>query len=143
MIKVAIGSDHGGFELKDGLIEHYKNSDVNMEDIGTYSLESCDYPDIANKVVEKVLNKEVDFGILICGTGVGISIAANRHKGIRAAIVYNDFVAKVVKQHNNANILVFGGRTMELNDVIRYIDIYRNSDFEGGRHERRIEKLDM
>ncbi|MFV0626451.1 MAG: ribose 5-phosphate isomerase B [Alphaproteobacteria bacterium] len=143
-MKIAIAADHGGFELKQSLMDYYqgKKGDVLLEDLGTHSKESCDYPDIAKLVVEKVLNKECEYGILICGTGVGISITANRYKGIRAALVYDEFVAKVVKEHNNANILVFGGRTMSLGDVVTYIEIFNSAKFEGGRHERRVEKMD-
>lgn len=142
-MKIAIASDHGGFELKQGLIEHYQPKGDTILDLGTDSEASCDYPDFADKMMPIVLNKEVDFGILICGTGVGMSIRANRYKGIRAALVYNEYVAQVVKEHNDVNVLVFGGRTMSLEDVIRYIDIYKSASFEGGRHERRITKLDL
>ncbi|MDD4556535.1 MAG: ribose 5-phosphate isomerase B [Alphaproteobacteria bacterium] len=143
-MKIAIAADHGGYGLKQALMAYYhnKNQDIKLEDLGTYSEESCDYPDVVKPVVAEVLNKQCDFGILICGTGVGISIAANRYKGIRAALVYNEFVAQVVKEHNNANILVFGGRTMTLEEVVRYIEIFNATSFEGGRHNRRIEKLD-
>lgn len=143
MEKIAIGSDHGGFELKEQLINHYKNQGVNFIDLGTHSSDSCDYPDIADKMAESVLSKQVDLGILICGTGIGISIAANRHKGIRAAILYDDFTAEVARVHNNANIIAFGGRTMSFEDVVKRIDIFLRSQYEGGRHQRRIDKMDL
>lgn len=142
MEKIAIGSDHGGFELKEKLINHYKNQGINFADLGTHSSDSCDYPDIADKMAESVLKGEVDLGILICGTGIGISIAANRHKGIRAAILYDDFTAEMARLHNNANIMVFGGRTMTFEDVVRRIDIFLKTKYEGGRHQRRLDKLD-
>ncbi len=142
MEKIAIGSDHGGFELKEKLINHYKNQGVNFVDLGTHSSDSCDYPDIADKMAESVLKGEADLGILICGTGIGISIAANRHKGIRAAILYDDFTAEMARQHNNANIMVFGGRTMEFEDVARRVGIFLQTKYEGGRHQRRLDKLD-
>lgn len=142
MEKIAIGSDHGGFELKQKLIEHYKKQGINLIDEGTCSSESCDYPDIADKMAESILNKWVDLGILICGTGIGISIAANRHKGIRAAILYDDFSAEMACAHNNANIMVFGGRTMKFEDVVKRIDIFLKTKYEGGRHQLRLDKLD-
>lgn len=143
MEKIAIGSDHGGFELKQQLINHYKNQGLNFIDIGTHSSDSCDYPDIANEMADSILSKQVDLGILICGTGIGISIAANRYKGIRAAILYDDFSAEVARVHNNANIIAFGGRTMRFEDVVKRIDIFLQAQYEGGRHQRRIEKLDL
>lgn len=142
MEKIAIGSDHGGFELKEKLIEYYKNKGIILADEGTYSSESCDYPDIADKMAADVLNKTVDWGILICGTGIGISIAANRHKGIRAALLYNEAAAEMAHAHNNANIIVFGGRTMAFEDVVKRIDIFMQTKYEGGRHQRRLDKMD-
>lgn len=142
MEKIAIGSDHGGFDLKEKLINHYKNQGVNLIDLGTYSSDSCDYPDIADKMAESVLKGDVDLGILICGTGIGISIAANRHKGIRAAVLYDDFTAEMARLHNNANIMVFGGRTMKFEDTVRRIGIFLQTKYEGGRHQRRLDKLD-
>ena len=141
-MNIAIASDHGGFELKGQLIEYYAKKGIILQDLGTHSTESCDYPLIARKMTNAVLNKEVDLGILICGTGIGISIAANRVKGIRAALLYNAEVACLAKQHNNANIVVFGGRTQKFEDVVSYLDAFLNAEFEGGRHLRRIGELD-
>ena len=141
-MKIAIASDHGGFELKEQIQKYFIFSGKDIIDLGTYSADSCDYPDIAHKMVEYILQKQADLGILICGTGVGISIAANRFKGIRAAILYDDFTAEMAKKHNNANIMVFGGRTMKAEDVIRRINIFLNTEFEGGRHSKRIEKIE-
>lgn len=140
-MKIAIASDHGGFELKEQLKQHY--ADLNFIDLGTYSTESVDYPDIADKMAQEILTNKADWGILICGTGIGISIAANRHKGIRAALLYSIETAKLAKQHNNANVIVFGGRTMKFDDVVAEIDAFRTEKYEGGRHQRRLDKLDM
>ena len=141
-MKIAIASDHGGFEMKQALIKYFAEHGQVLTDLGTDSTESVDYPDYANKMAEFILNKKADLGILICGTGIGISIAANRHKGIRAALLYNKFVAEKAKQHNNANIIVFGGRTMSVSEVIEYCNIFLNATFEGERHQRRLDKLD-
>ena len=141
-MNIAIASDHGGFELKEQLIEYYAKKGINLQDLGTHSTESCDYPLIARKMTDAILNKQADLGILICGTGIGISIAANRVKGIRAALLYNAEVARLAKQHNNANIVVFGGRTQKFEDVVLYLDAFLNAEFEGGRHLRRIGELD-
>ncbi len=141
-MKIAIASDHGGFELKQKLIEYYAKQGVALEDLGTHTAESCDYPLIARKMTDAVLSGRAENGILICGTGIGISIAANRVKGIRAALLYNEEVAHLAKEHNNANIAVFGGRMQKFEDVVRYLDIFLRAEFEGGRHLRRINELD-
>lgn len=140
---IAIASDHGGFELKEHMIAYYAKKGISLLDLGTYSSDSCDYPDIAKAMCEKITAGEVTVGILICGTGIGISIAANRYKGIRAAILYSNEVAVLARQHNNANIAVFGGRTMRFEEATGRMDIFLNTVFEGGRHERRICKLDV
>ena len=139
-MKIAIAADHGGFEMKEALKKHY--AEQNWLDLGTDSTASVDYPDFAEKMAHTILDKRADLGILICGTGVGISIAANRYKGIRAALVYNTEVARLAKQHNNANVLVFGGRIMAVDDVINSIDTFLHSEYEGGRHQRRLDKIE-
>ncbi len=141
-MEIAIASDHGGFELKQELIEHFAAEGLVLRDLGTHSADSCDYPDIARAMAETVLSGKAALGILICGTGIGISIAANRYHGIRAAVLYDDYVAEMAKRHNNANVLVFGGRTMKAEDVIRRIGIFLKNEFEGGRHSRRLEKIE-
>lgn len=141
-MKIAIASDHGGFDLKEQLKEYYARKGTKLDDLGTYSSESCDYPDIAKAMCDRILSGEAETGILICGTGIGISIAANRCRGIRAAILYSDEVAALARQHNNANIAVFGGRTMTFAEAARRMDIFLQTAFDGGRHERRISKLD-
>lgn len=141
-MKIAIAADHGGFELKQQLIAYYGAKGLALQDLGTHSSDSCDYPDIAKVMCEKIISGAAEVGILICGTGIGISIAANRCRGIRAAILYSDEVAELARQHNNANIAVFGGRTMTFEEVSKRMDIFLNSCFEGGRHERRVNKMD-
>ena len=142
MQKIAIASDHGGFELKEKLLDYYQNKKIQMLDLGTYSSESCDYPDEAQRMCDAIRNGDADCGILICGTGIGISIAANRCAQVRAALLYNDDVARLAREHNNANSAVFGGRTMTFDEVCRRMDIFLNTPFEGGRHQRRIDKIE-
>ena len=142
-MKIAIAADHGGFALKQKLIEAFTPKGYQFDDLGTNSEESVDYPDYAEKVCRALLAHKADLGILVCGSGIGISIAANRPKGIRAALLYSDEVAALARKHNNANIAVFGGRTMAEDDVLRRMQIFLNTEFEGGRHIRRIEKLDV
>ena len=142
-MKVAIGADHGGFDAKEKLVTYLKNKGYAVADMGTNSAESVDYPDFAEKVCQEILQQKADFGVLICGTGIGISIAANRYVGIRAALLYNDETAALARQHNNANIAVFGGRMMSVEDMEKRLDIFLNTGFEGGRHLRRIEKIDV
>ena len=141
-MQIAIAADHGGFELKEFLKAYYKNKVIEFVDLGTYSEESCDYPLIADKMAEYILAKKADAGELICGTGIGISIAANRHKGIRAALLYSEQVAALAREHNDANVAVFGARTQDKNEVVKYLDIFLNTPFSNGeRHCRRIAEL--
>ncbi len=142
-MKIAIASDHGGFERKADIIEYCAKKGLVLEDLGTHNTDSCDYPLIADKMADYIVNKKADLGILVCGSGIGISIAANRHKGIRAALLYNEQVAALAKEHNNANIAVFGGRTQSKEEVLKYLDIFLATPFSNGeRHIRRIEQLD-
>lgn len=140
-MQIAIAADHGGFELKEELKQRL--SALNLLDLGTFSADSVDYPDIAAKMVQTLRAGQADLGILLCGTGVGISMAANRCKGIRAALIYNNEVARLAKEHNNANILVFGGRTMQADEVAEYINTFLQTSYAGGRHQRRLDKLDL
>ena len=142
-MKIVAAADHGGFEMKNQIVEDLRKQGFAVEDLGTNSADSVDYPDFAEKATAKVLAGQADLGILVCGTGIGISIAANRHKGIRASILYDDYVAKVAREHNNANVLCFGGRTMTTEDVLRRIGIFLKAAYEGGRHDRRLCKLDL
>ncbi len=140
-MKIAIGSDHGGFKLKEIIKEYLINKGYSVSDLGCYSEESVDYPDYAEKVARAVANGEFDLGVLMCGTGIGISIAANKVKGIRAALCHDGLTARLAKQHNNANIICMGGRTTGIETAKDIIDNFLESEFEGGRHLRRINKI--
>ena len=141
VLKIAIASDHGGFELKQKIIESLAELKIEYEDFGSYTKESVDYPDYAFLVGSKVANKEFDRGILICGTGVGISIAANKVKGVRCALVHDVFTAKVTRQHNDSNILAMGGRVIgdELAKMI--VRTWLEEKFMGAHHIVRIDKI--
>lgn len=137
-MKIAIGNDHGGTDLKWEIKKYLEAKGYEIVNLGTDTKESCDYPVYAKKVADAVIAKEVDCGILICGTGVGISIAANKIKGIRAAVCSDTATARLVKQHNNANILAFGGRIVGVELAKDICDAYLEAEFEGDRHNRRI-----
>lgn len=140
-MKIGIGNDHSALELKAEIIEFLKEKGHEVVDYGTNSPESCDYPVYGEIVAHAVVNKEVDQGILICGTGLGISLAANKVKGIRAAVCSEPFTAKMARQHNNCNILAFGARVVggELAKMI--VETWLNTEFEGGRHQRRVDLI--
>lgn len=140
-MKIAIGSDHGGFELKGHVINYLRSKNIDVEDFGTYSEASVDYPDCAVPVCNAVLDKKADCGILICGTGIGISISANKITGIRAALCSDTYSARMTKQHNNANVICLGGRVIGRELAFDIIDAYLNAEFEGGRHQNRIDKI--
>ena len=144
-IRIALGSDHGGSELKEAIKIHLNESRsyIDVIDFGTHDTHSVDYPDVAQAVASSIVTEEVDIGILCCGTGIGVSMAANRLIGIRAALVFDAFTAEMAKAHNNANILCLGGRTTEPETACRLVDIWLDTDFEGGRHDRRLIKLDL
>ena len=138
---LAIGSDHGGFELKCHIIEHLKEIGVEYKDFGTYDEGSVDYPDIAEKVGKSVVSGESENGILICGTGIGISIAANKIKGVRAALCHDVYSAKMTKQHNNSNIICMGGRVIGRELAFMIVDTWLGEEFQGGRHADRVAKI--
>lgn len=138
---IAIGADHGGFELKEYIKKHLDEIGVEYKDYGTYSEASIDYPDCAAPVCKAVQDGASEKGILICGTGIGISMAANKYKGIRAALCGDVFSAKMSKQHNNANILCMGGRVTGRELAFMILDTWLETEFEGGRHEARIAKI--
>lgn len=140
-MKIAIASDHGGFELKSVIKKHLEESSYNVTDLGTYSPESCDYTDFAEKCASAVIDGKADFGIVVCGTGIGISIAANKIKGIRCALCYSPETARLSKEHNNANMIALGGRTTSGEQALNIVDAYISAEFLGGRHQRRIDKI--
>lgn len=140
---IALGSDHGGFRLKEEIIEHLKERNLAYKDFGTYSEESCDYPVYAKKVAEAVLNKDCQQGILICGTGIGISIAANRMKGIRAALCHDCFSAEATRTHNDANILAMGARVVGPGLALKVVDTFLDTPFSNDkRHIKRINLIE-
>lgn len=141
-MKIAIGSDHGGFHLKEDIREYLESEGIAYEDFGTYSDSSCDYPDIAAAVAPKVAAGEYDCGILICGTGIGIGIAANKVKGIRAALCHDTFSARASREHNNANILTLGERVIGPGLARDVVKVWLSSSFTGGRHARRVAKIE-
>ena len=138
---IAIGADHGGFELKEHIKKHLDELGLEYKDYGTYSEESVDYPDCAKPVCEAVMDGTADKGILICGTGIGIYIAANKHKGIRAALCSDVYSAKMTKVHNNANVICLGGRVTGRELAFMIVDAWLNAEYEGGRHQARIDKI--
>jgi len=140
-VKIAIGADHAGFNLKEEIKKHLEKKGIAVIDKGTYSTESVDYPDFGEAVAEAVVQKEVDFGIVICGTGIGISIAANKVPGIRAALCSDTFSAHSAREHNDANVLALGARVVGVGLALDIVDTFLGASFEGGRHARRVEKI--
>ena len=138
---IAIGSDHGGFELKGHIVEHLKEKGIEVKDFGVYNEDSVDYPDCAKPVCVAVLDGECERGILVCGTGIGISMAANKFKGIRAALCGDVFSAKMAKEHNNANVICLGERITGCDLALDIVKAYLGAEFMGGRHQRRIDKV--
>lgn len=138
---IALAADHGGFELKNLLAEKLAEWGYEPLDLGTYSTDSVDYPDMAAKMAEAVKAGKAERGVLVCGTGIGISIAANRFPFIRAALIHDAFGARLCREHNNANVIVFGGRTTGVEVAYDCLNIFLNTQFAGGRHARRVEKL--
>lgn len=137
-MKVAIGSDHGGFIYKEAIKQHLEHKHVEVIDVGPQEKASVDYPSYGIAVGEKVRDKVADFGVVVCTSGEGITIAANKVEGVRAGIGYNDDVSRLLREHNDANVIGFGEQHMDLNDVLRRVDIFLNAKFAGERHERRV-----
>lgn len=141
LMKVAFASDHAGYSLRQHLMERMKEKGYEVKDFGTFSEESCDYPDFAHPAAEAVESGDCDFGICMCGSGNGIQMTLNKHQGIRAALCWIPEIASLAKQHNNANILVLPARFISTEDADRIVDAYLVAQYEGGRHQRRIDKI--
>lgn len=141
-MKIAVGSDHGGLELKNAIKEHLEKLGHEVIDVGTYTKESCHYPIFGKAVANKVAAKECEYGVVVCTSGEGISMAANKVKGVRCGIAYNDEVARLMRQHNNANVIAFGQKYTTTEEGLRRVDIFLNTEFEGGRHQTRVDMLD-
>jgi ribose 5-phosphate isomerase B len=140
-MKLAIASDHGGFDLKKEILSFLKQKNIEAADLGPENTVSVDYPDYAVKVAEAVSTGRADAGLLLCGTGVGMCIAANKFKNVRAAVVEDIFSAKMAKEHNNANILCLGGRVVDAKKAKELVAVWLDTKYEGGRHDRRLDKI--
>lgn len=140
-MKIAIGSDHAGLSLKKHITKYLNEKGYEIQDFGAYSETSCDYADYAIKVAKDIKSGNSDRGILVCGTGIGISIAANKISGIRAALCGDTFSAHASREHNNANVLALGGRVVGVGLALDIVDIFLNTEFEGGRHQKRLDKI--
>ena len=140
-MKIALGADHAGFELKEKIKQHLVSNGIQVDDEGTHSGESVDYPDFARRVGESVVQKRADLGILVCGTGIGMSMSANKVAGIRAANVSNEFEAEMAREHNDANVLALGARVIDAPTAVKIVDKWLQTTFAGGRHQRRVDKI--
>lgn len=140
-MKIAIGADHAGLELKDKIKHELQRQGLQVEDQGTLSTESVDYPDFARKVGEAVAGKQADMGILVCGSGIGMAIAANKVPGVRAANVCSEYEAQLSREHNNANVLALGARILNPSEALKIVDKWLHTPFAGGRHQRRVDKI--
>ena len=139
--KICISSDHAGYEIKEFIKEQIIKSKISIIDLGPFLKKSVDYPDYAKKVSNRVSKRKSDIGILVCGSGTGMAISANKTKGIRAAVGYNSKSTQLSRQHNNANVLCLGSRLTKRKDIKKIIKIFLNTKFEGGRHKRRVKKI--
>ena len=142
-MKIAIGVDQAGFSYKKKIIEYLNSNGITILDVGPKNEASCDYPDFSHLVAKSVQKKEVDFGVLVCGSANGVAMAANKHNNIRAAICWNSEIASLAKTHNNANIICFPARFVSLESVLMMIEVFMKKNFEGGRHLNRIKKIDI
>ena len=140
-MKIAIGADHAGFSLKEKLKKYLQEKGIEVKDFGCHSEQSVDYPDFAHPVANAVEKKEVDLGLLMCGSGNGINMTANKHQGIRSALCWTSEIAKLARQHNDANILTLPARFIEEAEAKKCVDVFLSTPFEGGRHEGRVKKI--
>lgn len=141
-MKIVIASDHAGFELKEFIKERLKNK-IEFIDLGTFSSESIDYPDFAHPLAEKISKNEFNFGLLMCGSGNGVAMTANKHRNVRAALCWNEEITRLARLHNDANVLVFPARFIDYNIVIPMIELFISTPFEGGRHAKRVDKINL
>ena len=139
---IALGCDHGGLEIKNAIIEDLKSKGIEFIDLGTTTTDSVDYPVYAKAVCAEIVSGKCEKGILCCGTGIGMSIAANKVKGIRAAVLSDSFSAEMTRKHNNSNVLCLGGRVIDSTKAVELANIFINTEFEGGRHEKRVAMLE-
>ncbi len=139
--KIVIGSDHAGFEYKEAIKAYLEKNKVEIIDVGTHSLESCDYPDYAHAAAREIENGNVGFGVLICGSANGVAITANKHQQIRAALCWENEIASLARQHNNANIICLPARFVTIDEAEEMVHTFFTTDFEGGRHQKRVEKI--
>ena len=142
-MKLALAADHGGFELKEQIKKYLTEQNYEIADLGTISCESVDYPVYGKACGEAVVSGKADLGIVFCGSGIGISIAANKVKGVRCALCTSPIMAELSRQHNNANVLALGGRILTYEEAVRIVNAWLGSEFEGGRHQRRVDQLDL
>ncbi len=140
-MKIAIGADHAGFELKEKIKQHLISQGYQVDDNGTDSDQSVDYPDFARKVGEEIVNKGADLGVLICGTGIGMALSANKMHGIRAANVTTEFEAQMLREHNDGNIVTLGARVADEQTAYKLVDTFLTTEFAGGRHQKRVDKI--
>ncbi len=140
---IVLGSDHAGFALKEKVKKHLEQKGIPFEDVGAQSEEPVDYPDVAHKVAEAVGAGRRERGIVVCGTGIGVSMAANRHPGVRAAVAYDEATARLSREHNDANVLALGGRSLDHQLALRILDLWLETPFAGGRHARRVGKIEL
>jgi ribose 5-phosphate isomerase B len=138
-VKITIGADHGGYLLKNLIVDHLKNNGHEVQDCGTHTSESVDYPNFAKDVTSAITSENAELGILVCGSGIGMSMAANKVNGIRAALCFNAYMGRMTRAHNNANVLCLGERVLGSGTALDIVDAFVNTNFEGGRHQRRVD----
>lgn len=141
-MKVAIAADHAGVVLKDTLKSFLESENISVVDFGTHSAESVDYPDFAQQVARAVISREVERGVLVCGSAIGMAISANRHKGVRAAVIRDGYDARMSREHNDANVACFGARVTPAEQAVDLLRVWLTTPFEGGRHQKRVDKID-
>ena len=142
-MKIVLGCDHAGYNMKDAVKKHIESKGYEVVEVGTFSSDSCHYPKFASAACKKILDGECELGVLICGTGIGMSIAANKHNGIRAACCSEPYSAQLTRQHNDANVLCFGARVVGLGTALTLVDAFIGTEYEGGRHQRRVDLVNQ